>query len=311
MERQANYALVGVLTLVLLIGAMVFVVWLAQFSFNQHYDEYRINFHGPVSGLSVGGEVQFNGIKVGEVTRIDLDPADANLIHTDIRIQHGTPVRVDSIATTAAQGITGVKFVQISPGSRQQPLLREASDARRPEIRAGRGRFEGIVQDASALMRDGAQALTRINRILSDDNLRTLSLAIGDVGATTAELRNNRAMFANINSTFTRLDRAAADLQQTAAATRRTMGGGTRGTLGEVATAATDLRVAVGDLRRLITRVDGSVAQMSSSTLPQMTSALATIQETAEALDRLTSDIRQDPRGTLTRPSGREVEIPR
>ena len=94
-------------------------------------------------------------------------------------------------------------------------------------------------------------------------------------------------MFANINSTFSRLDRAAADLERTAAATRQTMGGGARGTLGEVATAATDLRRAVGDLRQLITRVDGSVAQMSSSTLPQMNAALGTIQEAAEALDRL------------------------
>jgi methyl-accepting chemotaxis protein len=114
-----------------------------------------------------------------------------------------------------------------------------------------------------------------------------------------------------MNSTFTRLDRAAADLQATAAATRRTMGGGNRGTLGEVATAATELRRAIGDLRGLITRVDGSVTQASSSTMPQMNAALGRIQEAAEALDRLTSDIRRDPRQTLTRPSGREVEIPR
>ena len=28
---------------------------------------------GPISGLSDGGEVHFNGIKVGEVTKIGLD----------------------------------------------------------------------------------------------------------------------------------------------------------------------------------------------------------------------------------------------
>jgi len=311
MERQANYALVGVLSIVMLIGALVFIVWLAQYSFNQTYDEYRINFRGPVSGLSQGGEVQFNGIKVGEITRIALDRNDPNLVVTDIRIQAGTPVRVDSSATTAALGITGVKYVQISPGTAGQRLLREASNEHRPVIPTGRGRFEGFVQDASALMRDGAQALARINLLLSEQNIRSLSGTISDIGAATAELRNNRAMFANINSTFTRLDRAAADLQATAAATRRTMGGGARGTLGEVAGAATELRRAIGDLRGLITRVDGSVTQASSSTMPQMNAALVRIQEAAEALDRLTSDIRRDPRQTLTRPSGREVEIPR
>ncbi len=311
MERQANYALVGALSLALLIGAIVFIVWLAQYSFNQHYDLYRINFHGPVSGLGVGGEVQFNGIKVGEVTGIALDPEDANLIHTDIQMQAGTPVRTDSEATLASQGITGVKFVQISPGHREQRLLREASPVRRPEIRAGRGRMEGIVQDAASLMSDGALALARVNNILSEGNIRTVTQAIGDVGAITAEMRANRAMFANINSTFTRLDRAASDLQATAAATRSTMGGGAQGTLGQVSAAAIELRRAIGDMRLLITRVDGSANQISTSTLPELTAALGSIREAAEALNGLTSDLRQDARHTLTRPSGREVEIPR
>ena len=110
MERQANYALVGALSVALLIGALVFIVWLAQFSFNQTYDEYRINFRGPVSGLSKGGEVQFNGIKVGEITRIALDRRDPNLVVTDIQVEDGTPVRIDSTATTAAQGIIGLPF---------------------------------------------------------------------------------------------------------------------------------------------------------------------------------------------------------
>ena len=311
MERQANFALVGALSLALLIGALVFVVWLAQYSFNQHYDLYRINFHGPVSGLSVGGEVQFNGIKVGEVTRIELDPEDANLIHTDVQIQARTPVRVDSVATAASQGITGVKFVQISPGTRGRPLLREASRVRRPEIQAGRGRMEGIVQDAASLMRDGALALARVNTILSEGNIRTLSQAMGDIGAITSEMRANRAMFANINSTFERLDRAAPDLQATAAATRRTMGGGAQGTLGQISVAATELRRAIGDMRLLITRVDGSANQISTTTLPELTAALGSIREAADALNGLTSDIRQDARQTLTRPSGREVEIRR
>ena len=122
MERQANYALVGALSVALLIGALVFIVWLAQFSFNQTYDEYRINFRGPVSGLSKGGEVQFNGIKVGEITRIALDRRDPNLVVTDIQVDDGTPVRIDSVATTASQGITGVKFVQITPGTAARPF---------------------------------------------------------------------------------------------------------------------------------------------------------------------------------------------
>lgn len=310
MERQANFALVGALSVALLIGALVFIVWLAQFSFNEQFDEYRINFRGPVSGLSKGGEVQFNGIKVGEITRIALDRADPNLVVTDITVEEGTPVRVDSVATTASQGITGVKYVQITPGTPSRPLLR-AGGGDRPVIAAGRGRMEGFVQDASSLMRDGALALTRINLLLSERNIGTISQALGDVQAVTGDLAARRQMFANLDSTFVRLDRAAADLQATTAAARRSMGGPNSGVFADVGVAATELRASVAGMRQLITRVDGSFVQLSATTLPEMNAALGSIQEAAVELDNLTSDIRQDPRTALTRPTGREVEVPR
>ena len=311
MERQANYALVGALSVVLLLGALIFIVWLAQLSFNQTYDEYRIQFRGPVSGLSKGGEVQFNGIKVGEITRIALDPRDPNLVVTDIQIDGGTPVRVDSEAQTAALGITGVKYVQITPGTANRPLLRDVSRDDPPVIAARRARLEGFVQDAASLMEGGAEAITRLNRLLSDSNINTVSTALGDVGAVTAELRERRTMFARLDSTFTKLDRAATELQLAAASARSMLGGQGRGVLGEVGTAAGELRSAVADARGLISRADRSVIQLSATTLPELNAALGSIQETAASLDNLASDIRQDPRGALTRPVGREVEIAR
>ena len=77
MEKNANYALVGLSSLILFIGLVIFVVWLARISFSQEYDLYDIVFDGPVRGLNQGGEVHFNGIKVGEVTKIALDAVRA------------------------------------------------------------------------------------------------------------------------------------------------------------------------------------------------------------------------------------------
>ena len=126
MARQANYALVGALSVAILIGALVFIVWLAQFSFNQTYDEYRINFRGPVSGLSQGGEVQFNGIKV-EITHL-LDPHDANLVVTDIQVQAGR--RYASIRRDDGAGHHR-GFVQIGPGTPGGRAARGSRDRRR------------------------------------------------------------------------------------------------------------------------------------------------------------------------------------
>src|SRR3546814_17947755 len=65
-------------------------------------------FVGPVRGLSKGGEVQFNGIKVGQIQNIRLDEDDPNRVLTDIAVDRGTPVRVDSMASTEIQGISRV-----------------------------------------------------------------------------------------------------------------------------------------------------------------------------------------------------------
>ena len=66
MERHANYALVGFATLALFLGLVVFIVWLARVEYGREYDLYDIVFVGPIQGLSQGGDVDFNGIKVGE-----------------------------------------------------------------------------------------------------------------------------------------------------------------------------------------------------------------------------------------------------
>src|SRR3546814_4174557 len=74
------YGLIGGLTLALLAAAFGFILWLGQSQFARNFDEYRIIFDGPVRGLSEGGEVQFNGIPVGEITRISLDPRNPNRV---------------------------------------------------------------------------------------------------------------------------------------------------------------------------------------------------------------------------------------
>src|ERR1700710_2107780 len=124
MERNANYALVGVISTLLLFGMIVFILWLTNFALSAKYDRYNIIFHGPVSGISKGGEVTFNGIKVGEVSEIKLDPRDPNLVIGTVRVQSDTPVRQDSFATLEPQGITGVTFVQITAGTPAKPLLK-------------------------------------------------------------------------------------------------------------------------------------------------------------------------------------------
>src|SRR3546814_20727146 len=100
MERHASYALVGIISTALLVAAIVFVVWLGGSRLGGSDDPYRIIFHGPVRDLSVGAEVQFNGITVGQIERIRRAAEDPTRVVTDSLLTRGPPARNHSIPTT-------------------------------------------------------------------------------------------------------------------------------------------------------------------------------------------------------------------
>src|SRR6201996_7785138 len=127
MEKNANYALVGLSSLILFVGLVIFVVWLARVSFSQEYDLYDIVFDGPVRGMSQGGEVHFNGIKVGEVQRIALDRDNASRVIARIKVTSDVPIKTDSFATLEPQGVTGVNYVQITAGTKARPFLKDVT----------------------------------------------------------------------------------------------------------------------------------------------------------------------------------------
>ena len=72
METKANYVLIGAFTLAVAVFGLLFALWAANYSSEK---EYRIVFNEPVTGLSEGGNVRYNGINVGTV-ELSLAPDD-------------------------------------------------------------------------------------------------------------------------------------------------------------------------------------------------------------------------------------------
>jgi len=306
MERGANYALVGVLTTALIMVGLVFAVWLGGFS-SGGQDRYRVIFKGPVSGLSDGGEVQFNGIKVGEIEHVDLAPQDATLVAVDIKVKKGTPVRVDSVANSAMQGISGVNAVAISAGTTGRPLLKETTSSDRPIIRGEKSGLASLMDSGGAVVEGANQAIGRVNRLLSDKNIAALSMTMQDVHSVTSELAANRAMIDHAASAIDKLDQTATDVQEAARSARQLIDGDGRQTMTNIAGAAGDLRLTLRDARGVIAKLNGSAGDIG----PSLNTTLITIQQASESLDGLVRQIRSDPRGTLGKSRGKELELPK
>ena len=99
METRANYLLVGSFVLIIFAGAILFILWLAKFQFDQQFTRYDIEFEGSVSGLKVGSSVELNGIPVGEVINIGIDPRDVEKVAVTVEVPADTPIREDTIAS--------------------------------------------------------------------------------------------------------------------------------------------------------------------------------------------------------------------
>src|ERR1700722_15616427 len=96
METRANYVLIGLFTLAVIAGGFGFVYWFSTVGGAGARANYRIVFDGSVSGLYAGAAVLFNGIRVGEVTALTLDPAAPRSVVAMISVDKRIAVRADT-----------------------------------------------------------------------------------------------------------------------------------------------------------------------------------------------------------------------
>jgi phospholipid/cholesterol/gamma-HCH transport system substrate-binding protein len=318
MEKNANYALVGLSSLILFIGLVIFVVWLARVSFSQEYDLYDIVFDGPVRGLNQGGEVHFNGIKVGEVTKIALDRTNPSRVIARARVTSDVPIRIDSYATLEPQGITGVNYVQITAGTPSKPLLKVVEKARCearglnpciPILKSQRSALSDLLEGGGTVLTRTIEALDRVNRVLSDQNIKTFGAAISDAQAVTAEFRERKAVIADAQKLIQDLDTATQHADSILQSTQKIVDtDGQRG-VKNIADAAEEAKGATKDLRAMVDKLQGPTADFANNGLPQITAAIVELQSAAQSLQRLVNEIQRSPSGALGKPAAEEVKV--
>ena len=122
METRANFALIGAFTLAVLGAAFMFVFWFSQSS-KEGTREIKIEFASSVSGLSRGSSVNFNGVRVGEVKKIELSTTRPGVVYAGIEVSLLAPVKKDTRARLEYQGLTGVASIASGTGQTRHACL--------------------------------------------------------------------------------------------------------------------------------------------------------------------------------------------
>uniref|UniRef100_UPI0035629393 MlaD family protein n=1 Tax=Methyloceanibacter sp. TaxID=1965321 RepID=UPI0035629393 len=122
METRARYALIGLFMLAVIGTIFAFVYWLENKGGFGERETYRVQFESSVSGLLIGSAVLFNGIRVGEVTGISLNPDEPQQVIAAISVLKNTPIREDTRVNVEQQGLTGGVAVTLTGGVSTTPL---------------------------------------------------------------------------------------------------------------------------------------------------------------------------------------------
>ena len=182
METRARYALIGLFMLAVILASFAFVYWLENKGGFTQRDTYQVHFDGTVSGLLVGSAVLFNGIRVGEVTQLALNPDAPQQVVATIAVDRNTPIRSDTQVGIETQGLTGGAAVTLRGGSgATPPVLGE--DGSPPTLIAQ----PGASQDWTQAARDAFQ---RVDDVLAQ-NAQALNQAITNIETFTDALARN------------------------------------------------------------------------------------------------------------------------
>ncbi len=310
MERDAHYAAVGIATVALAVALIIFSIWLARLSFNEEYDVYDIVFYGPVRGLSEGGEVHFNGIRVGLVTDLRLDQEKGDQVVARIRIDATTPVRVTSRAQLEPQGITGLNYIQITAGTEGSALLKtQYPNNVVPVIQSQPSPIAELLSGSGTVLAQTVDALNRINRVLSDENIRSFSVSVRNIEALSTELEARKGMFGELEQALVRANAAMAEYQALGESARRLVETDGQQAVANMNRAAEQAVEAAESANRLIGSLEGPVNDFAASGLPQLEEAIRGLDEATQSLEDLVEEVRTSPREFISRPSSNELEV--
>ena len=259
METRSNYVMVGAVTVALLAGALLFIVWLAGLS-NTAKRCYDVYFAQGVSGLNKGSNVTFSGVPVGQITQVSLLPARPEFVWVRIEVDDETPVLQGTTAQIKGVGFTGVSEIQLGGAVKGARPITQVGPQGCPVIPASSGGLGALLNSAPELI-DRIQRLTeRLTELLSDKNQNAISDILENVDQTTKVLAER-----------------APDLADA---------------IGDARIAARQAGVAAQKWGQVADTTNGVLQENAKPAVENLEKAIASVQHAADNLDAIVSDAR-------------------
>jgi len=291
-----NKALVGAFVLLLGLVLVTVALWLASGgAFQKKYDLYLAVEDESVAGLNPNAPVKFNGVDVGKVRAIGLDPLNPQRVNLLLAIERGTPIKQDTFAILKTQGLTGIAYVELGGGTRDAPPLGVAPGNDYPVIRTKpslSARLENVLTSVLAKLDSTSN---NINAILSDENRTAFAAALADIATVAHTIaQRSETIDAGISSAARTLENSARASAKAGPAIDR---------IGRGAEAVEKMGNEVGrtsaSAGKTVNAIGADVKRFTAETLPELERLLGELSVLSSSLRRLTEQTERNPSSLL------------
>lgn len=309
METRVAYAAVGAFVLILSALSVALILWLGT-SFNQvQYDKYQILTRDAVTGLSVGSPVRFLGVQVGTVDSIDL--ANAEEVRIVVNVKQGTPIKTDTVATLAAQGVTGLSMYELSGGTSGANLLKAVpGSSELPIISTRPSLLRRIDVAVSRTLESVDQVTVQFKAMLNAENQAALSKLLNNLALVSETMEQEREQITRLLDNSVRMTASAEKALKGAPAAMDEL----NKTLIEVRRMTASFEKTSNQFGRLsdtiqtaTTHTQEEIQLLGRSVQPQINSLLTNSNTTARSLDALLRELHRDPSALIR---GAPVQAP-
>ncbi len=214
MESKANYAVIGAFVLLTIIGMVAFIFYISGKQFDEEFDTYIVEFTTPPRGISVGSDVRFNGLKMGEVVKTKLDENDPNKVLVTIDVKKETPVHVDSFAQIEPLGLTGLSYIQLFAGKSGQRIDEQTLGSKIPHIIGHGSQIDNLLGGSESVLDNINVALSRASKAFTPEAIDDFHSILAHIDSITGRLSEADISGAKIDKLLGIIEQAGLDVSK-------------------------------------------------------------------------------------------------
>jgi phospholipid/cholesterol/gamma-HCH transport system substrate-binding protein len=200
--------------------------------------------------------------------------------------------------------------VQITAGTSTRPLLKTTVPSGTiPILRSQRSALADLLQGGGTVLTRTIEALDRVNRVLSDQNIKTFSTTLSDTQAVTAELKKRKDVIGDAQQALKDFDVAVQHVTALTQSGQNMLDTDGRRSLKNIADAAQEAQATAKELRGMIDKLQGPTSDFATNGLPQITATVVQLRSAAEALERLVNEVETSPTGALSKAPAEDVKV--